>query len=192
MFEEELSVNPAKLFSQPREKLSKMGARILIGKEARLIGTPPRINSAVVDSEKLTGDVFVVAAGAWSRELCRPLGYDPPIIPARGLAMIFDTGGAKLAGYPTLLEDYGIPVVQHNQNTLSVTGFFELRGFQSTFSESRKSWLPNILSKHLEDQNKLRYVKEGVGFRPCTPDQLPLISRVPRYENLFIATDTAA
>ena len=188
LFEEELSVNPAKLFSQLREKLSKMGARILIGKEARLIGTPPRINSAVVDSEKLTGDVFVVAAGAWSRELCKPLGYDPPIIPARGLAMIFDTGGAKLAGYPTLLEDYGIPVVQHNQNTLSVAGFFELRGFQSTFSESRKSWLLNILSKHLEDQNKLRYVKEGVGFRPCTPDQLPLISRVPRYENLFIAS----
>jgi hypothetical protein len=27
LFEEELSVNPAKLFSQPREKLSKMGAR---------------------------------------------------------------------------------------------------------------------------------------------------------------------
>jgi D-amino-acid dehydrogenase len=187
-FEEELSVNPAKLFNELRKKLSKMGAKMILGKETRLQGVRPRISLAMVDGESLAGDAFVVAAGAWSREICAPLGYNPPIIPARGLAMIFDTGGDKLAGCPTLLEDYGVPVIQHNQSTLSVTGFFELRGFDSTFGESRKSWLLKVVNDHLTGANKLRYVKEGVGYRPCTPDQLPVIGKVPGYENLFVAS----
>jgi D-amino-acid dehydrogenase len=79
-------------------------------------------------------------------------------------------------------------VIQHNQSTLSVTGFFELRGFDSTFGESRKSWLLKVVNDHLTGANKLRYVKEGVGYRPCTPDQLPVIGKVPGYENLFVAS----
>ncbi len=188
LFEGELSVDPAKLFKELRRRLSEMGARMILGGEAQLNSSRPKISSAIVNGENLTGDFFVVAAGAWSRNLCGPLGYDPHVIPARGLAMIFDTGGAKLVGYPALFEDYGIAVVQNGPSALTVTSFFELRGFQSTFSESRKRWLLKILSSHLKDYNQLRYINEGVGYRPCTPDQLPVIGKVPGYENLIIAS----
>jgi len=187
LFGEELSVNPLKLFRELRRRLTKVGVKVALGKEAQLRGQRPRISSALIDSENVDADAFVIAAGAWSRELCAPLGYDPQIIPARGLAMTFDTGGANVAGYPGLFEDYGIAVVQHNQNTVTLTSFFELRDFQSTFSESRKKWLLDSVSSHLKDYGKLRYVREGVGFRPSTPDQFPVIGKVPGYENVLIA-----
>jgi glycine/D-amino acid oxidase-like deaminating enzyme len=60
--------------------------------------------------------------------------------------------------------------------------------FKNTYTESRKKWLYSNARKHLIRYNKLRYVTEGVGFRPCTPDQLPVIGRIPNYENLYIAT----
>jgi len=34
----------------------------------------------------------------------------------------------------------------------------------------------------------VRIVEEGVGFRPCTPDQRPVIGVVPGYENAYIAS----
>ena len=187
-FEEELSVDPTKLFRELRRKLSELGTKMILGKEARLKGTVPTIDSVTVNGENLQADAYVLAAGAWTRELCNSIGYDPPIIPARGLAMKFDTGGEKIAGRPVLLEDYGIPIIQHNQDRLRITAFFELKGFDRTFSESRKNWLMGIVRDHLAGVAKLRLVSEGVGFRPCTPDQLPVIGKVPGFENLVVAS----
>jgi D-amino-acid dehydrogenase len=188
MFEEELSVNPTKLFSELRKKLSDMGAKVILGKEVWLQGFRPEVNSVVIDGDRLSGDAYVVAAGAWSKEVCHPLGYVPPIIPARGLVVVFETGGVRLVRRPTLLEDYGVPIIQHSQGTINVTGFFELRGFENKFDESRKSWLFKIVNDHVRGASILRCVKEGVGFRPCTPDQLPVIGKIPGYENLLIAS----
>ena len=187
-FADELSVDPTKLFRELRRKLSELGTNMILGKEAHLKGTVPTIDSVTVNGEDLRADAYVLAAGAWTRGLCNSVGYDPPIIPARGLVMKFETGGERIAGRPVLLEDYGIPIVQHNRDMLRITAFFELKGFDRTFSKSRKDWLMRIVRKHLIDSAKLRLIGEGVGFRPCTPDQLPVIGKVPNFENLVIAS----
>ncbi len=187
LLEQELSVNPAKLIEELRRRLTEMGAGVISG-EARLNGEGPPIYSASVNGKRLSGDVFVIAAGARSGELCKPLGFDPHVIPARGLVITFDTGGSTLVRRSVLLEDYGIVVAQYGRNSLAATGFFELKGFDQRFSDSRKKWLLSVLEKHLAGYNKLRYATEGVGFRPCTPDQMPIIGKVPGYENLLIAT----
>jgi D-amino-acid dehydrogenase len=187
-FDEELSVDSTKLFRELRRKLSELGTKIILGKEANLKGTVPTIDFVTVGGESFRADAYVLATGAWARLLCKSIGYDPPIVPARGLAIKFDTGGENLARRPALLEDYGIPITQHNQNILRITAFFELKGFDRTFSECRKNWLMGTVRNHLADSDKLRVVSEGVGFRPCTPDQLPVIGKVPRFENLVIAS----
>jgi D-amino-acid dehydrogenase len=188
LFEEELSVNPSKLHSGLRKRLSEMGVSIVLGREAQLQGARPRIKSALVGGEELKADIFVAAAGAWSRDLCAHLGYDPQILPGRGLRMTFETGGSKLTTCAALFEDYGIAVTQNNVDTLTATGFFELKGFQNIFSQSRKKWFLNVIRNHLIDQNKLTQVGEDVGFRPCTSDQLPVIGKVPGYQNLVMAS----
>jgi D-amino-acid dehydrogenase len=188
LLDEELSVNPTKLRSVLRSKLTTMGVKIELGQKIKLLGARPRIESANSESGDIRGDMFIVSAGAWSRELCRPLGYDPQILPGRGLKITFDTDGRVLTKCPALLEDYGIAVIQHDKNTVSATAFFELRGFQSTYSQSRKAWLTSILKQHLSDCADIRYISEGVGYRPCTSDQLPIIGEVPGYDNLIIAS----
>jgi D-amino-acid dehydrogenase len=187
LFERELSVDPSKLVNEMRRRLTEMGAGIVAG-ETQLNGRRPAISSVSVDGEHLSGDVFVIAAGARSGELCKPLGFDPHVLPARGLVITFDTGGSTLVHRSVLLEDYGVVVAQYGRNNLAATGFFELKGFDQRFSDSRKKWLLNVLENHVTDYSKLRYVTEGVGFRPCTPDQIPIVGRVPGYRNLFIAT----
>ena len=187
-FKQEFSINPAKLCVELRQKLLTLGVTLQLGKEAHLNGPASRIDSVKSNGEELRADSYVLAAGAWTKPLCRATGYDPPIIPARGLVMHFETGGETIVARPVMLEDYGLPVIQHDKNTVRVTGFFELRGFDGTFTDSRKNWLLGIVKNHLLGAGKLRLVGEGVGYRPCTPDQLPIIGKVPGYENLLIAS----
>jgi glycine/D-amino acid oxidase-like deaminating enzyme len=61
-------------------------------------------------------------------------------------------------------------------------------GFRDNIRESRKRWLLDVAREHLANYNSLIFVEEGVGYRPCTPDHLPLMGRVPGYDNLYIAS----
>lgn len=101
--------------------------------------------------------------------------------------MIFETEGAAVSR-PALLEDYGIAVVQHDTRTVRVTGFFELRNLGPEFSAGRRRWLTETTMRHVRGLAGARLVETGVGYRPCTPDQLPLIGRVPGYGNCFVAS----
>jgi D-amino-acid dehydrogenase len=187
-FNDELSINPTKLFDELRKKLGELGADVILGKEAQLKPDEGRIKSVSLEGgQAITGDCFVLATGSWSRKICKNIGYDPHVLPARGLVTIFETNGEKIISAPAILEDTGIAVSQHNENTLRLTGFFEMVNFRKDYAPSRKEWLYGNARKHLIKYDKLKYVAEGVGYRPCTPDQLPVIGKVPDYENLYIA-----
>jgi len=78
----------------------------------------------------------------------------------------------------------------HNTMRLrsGLPGFFEIVGFRTGFSEARKKWLLDRFNKHVTKSDQVRIVEEGVGFRPCTPDQRPVIGLVPGYGNAYIAS----
>jgi D-amino-acid dehydrogenase len=187
-FEDELAINPAKLFTELRKTVERLGAKIVLGREAKLKREQTRIKSALTQNERpITGEQFVLTPGSWSREICNDLGYDPHILPARGFTTLFETNGEEIIGTPSILEDTGIALNQHNKNVFRLTGFFDMVGFKKTYAASRKKWLYDNAKRHLVKYDKLKYVNEGVGYRPCTPDQLPVIGKVPKYENLYIA-----
>ena len=189
MFEEELSINPAKLYKSLWDAVFTNGtARLVIGRDVKLVPEQGDAVQVSVDRTRTPCDVLVLTAGSWSRELCKQLSYDPQILPARGLAILFDTGGEEIITTPAVLEDYGMGLAQHNQTTLRLTGFFEMVGFRKDFSDSRKKWLLDRFKRHVVKSEQVKIVEEGVGFRPCTPDQMPLIGRIPRYRNVYIAS----
>ena len=187
MFDRELSINSMKLFKALRSRIKRMGARIMLGKKASFNFSGHNIESVSFGKSTVHADSYIAAAGSWSRELLAPLGYDPMIIPARGLVMMFSTGGSRVVFAPSLLEPEGVAVAQHDANTLRITSFFEFRGIDGTFSQSRKRWMLEQAERNLKLYSKLKPVYEGHGFRPCTPDQMPLIGRIPGFSNLLIA-----
>jgi len=187
-FEDELAINPTKLFDELRKKVAELGANVILGMEAQLKPDGSNIKSlSLEDGQDISGDCFVLATGSWSRRICKNIGYDPRVLPARGLVTIFQTNGEKIISTPAIFEDTGIAVTQHDENTFRLTGFFEMVSFKKDYAQSRKEWLYANARKHLIKYEKLKLVAEGVGYRPCTPDQLPVIGKVPNYENLYIA-----
>src|SRR5208282_1119761 len=159
---DEISMNPMKMCAYLRSKLSDMGATILTGTEANIVrdGNVPMIG---VDGKKIHGDVYVLAAGSWTPQLCSSLGYKLPILPARGFAMLYNTGGAQIVQHPAIFEDLGITIAQNGQNLLRATSFFEMVGFDNRFNRRRREWLAKIVRTHLSGNLKLSAI--GYGFR---------------------------
>ncbi len=185
--ENEISINPRKLVNELYECISKMGVDVVAGSEASLRREGSK-GVALINDRKVEADKIIVTTGSWTRYLCRPLSYKPQILPASGLAMIFDTGGKTLVERPLLLEDYGIAMSQHNKTTLRVTSFFEMVGFKKEYSPARRRWLYDVVRAHALDLDRLKIIDEGIGFRPCTPDQFPLVGQIPAVDNVFIAS----
>jgi D-amino-acid dehydrogenase len=182
----EMSINPRKLVEELYQRISEMGVEIISGREARLESLG-QMASLVVD-RKLEVDRIVVTAGSWTRPLFANLNFHAKILPASGLAMIFDTGGKILVKRPLLLEDYGVALAQHGEARLRVTSFFEMVGFKKEYGPGRRKWLYDVTRKHVIDLEGLKVVDQGIGFRPCTADQFPLIGPVSGFENLFVAS----
>lgn len=186
--ENEISIDPGKFCDALRDRLRAMGVNVRLGEKATLTNAGGRAEAALSSGEKLEADSIVVTSGAMSREVLSPLGYNPLVLPARGLVLLYDSGGEKVVPGPTLFEDYGIAVVQHRSGIVRLTSFFEMTGYKTGFAQGRKAWLEETARSHLPGLAKLKLVHQGTGFRPCTPDQLPVVGRVPRYSNLFVAT----
>ncbi|MDG6929479.1 MAG: FAD-dependent oxidoreductase, partial [Nitrososphaerota archaeon] len=118
LFRKNMAVNPPKLFDALRKKLSETGVRFVTGEEADLEVERGRVGAVSTRSGRHAGDYYVIAGGSWTTSLCRKLRYNPRIIPARGLALLFRAGGSKVVSTPALLEDYGPAVSQHDPDTV--------------------------------------------------------------------------
>ncbi len=187
MFDNEISINSHKLFAGLRSRIEGMGAEMILGSEARLNRDGTTISSISAGSESVTADTYIAAGGSWLNNLLSPIGYNPKVMPARGLVMMFSTKGRQIVSAPCLIEPDGIGVTQHDRNTVRVTSMFEFKGFDTSYSDARKSWIIGVLKDHLSRYKMLRPIYEGSGFRPCTTDQMPVIGRVPNISNLFVA-----
>ena len=183
----EKSLHSRKLLDLLRSRISDMGARAVDG-EVSLKRSGSRISRATVRGDDVVADAYVVAAGSWSRELCGPLGYDPMVIPARGLVLFYRTGGKRVVDYPSHYEDEGVTATQHNADKLRFTSFFELVGFNPRFSRARTDWLFRTVTSHFSRACRFTVSEVGVGYRPSTPDQLPVVGGIPRCENGYVLT----
>jgi len=126
----------------------------------------------------------VVAAGAWSNALLRPFGLKIPVIPARGYHLMYPQAQAVVQR-PTLWAERYM-VVSPMQTGIRMTSIKELTALgrdphyaliHRLDPEARKLF-PGIAGEP---------VSEWAGNRPCTPDSLPIIDRVPD-EGIFVAT----
>ncbi len=185
--EEEISISPGKLYRALTEVILNLGGEIKRSRVAEVKPLPPGKWKIIAEGGDHECDSVVIAAGSRSGEICKSVGFDPGIEPARGLVMIYKTN-ERLVEAPALLEDLGIGVAQHNEETLRITGFFELVGHRTEWSISRIKWLEMKARKHVKRLYEAKPVARGMGFRPCSSDLLPLVGEIPGRRGLYIAT----
>jgi D-amino-acid dehydrogenase len=144
-----------------------------------------------VDGERLGADAVIVAAGAWSGELVAPLGVELPVTPQRGqithlgVAAEQDTGAwavvSSLGSEHYLLAFPGGRVVV---GATRETG----SGFDHRVTAAGQL---EVLDQALAVAPGLRdatLLETRVGFRPATPDGLPVLGALPGHPRVVLAT----
>ena len=139
----------------------------------------------------ITAGEVVLTAGSWSAALGKLAGVPLPIQPAKGYSVTLrrPTGWPEM---PFMLSESRVAVTPMG-DTLRIGGTLELAGMDRSVNRRRVSAITSALPMYLPsfDVGSHEIVETWCGLRPCTPDGLPFLGRVPEVGNLVVAAGHA-
>jgi D-amino-acid dehydrogenase len=133
----------------------------------------------------LVGEV-IVAAGAWSPALARDLPGVLPIQGGKGYHIDY-AADPRDASMPVYFPEHRI-VTTPLGDRLRVTGMLQLVGTDLRVSRGRVEAIAANASRSLTGMGQRRILRVWRGLRPCSPDGLPIVGRVPGVQNATLAT----
>jgi len=152
------------------------------------------VNGFIFDNGRISGvqtdrgvqkvDRVVVAAGMWSKQLLRQLGYEVPLESHRGYHVTIANPGVELSRM-LLVIDKKIAITPMSSG-LRIGGTVEFAGLEP-FPDYRRSKSLLALGKSVLPTLETESYTEWMGHRPCTPDSVPVIGATKRYDNLYLA-----
>jgi glycine oxidase len=154
-------------------------------REVEIVGG--RVRGIVADRGHEAGDVVVLAAGAWSREIGGiPPACVPPVRPIKGqmLALGMDRTAPLLRHVVWLPRGYLVPRLD---GRLLVGGTVEERGFDDTMTAGGLLALLEGAWRAVPTIEELPIVETWVGFRPGSRDDAPILGP-SAIDGLVIAT----
>jgi D-amino-acid dehydrogenase len=129
---------------------------------------------------------YVLAAGSWSPRFARRLGLRIPVQGARGYSLDI-AAGELLLQRPLLLGEAHV-IARPLDDRARITGGFELAHPDSAGSGSMPRSILDAPAQYLTGLGRLTGQGVWQGFRPATPDSIPLIGPTRRFPNLLLAT----
>ena len=166
--------------------LSQLGATLVDDQEIEAVVTSPL--SLRSTDESWSFDAVVVTAGVASRVILARLGFDAPMIGAKGYSVTYPTT-ADVPTHAVYLAEPRVGISRYEDGT-RIAGVFDfgrtdvavreqevadmLRRAEPYFATWRPSTAPRL--------------ETWSGLRPVTADGLPFLGRVPGADNVFAAT----
>ena len=163
----------------------KLGGEIITGAPVKSVLSRAEKTIGVITA---TGEYFagttIIAAGAHSTDLLRPLGVHLPVRPVKGYSLTFENlGGSKPPSFPKLpvVDDDLHCAVTPLAGAVRIAGTAEITGFNAAMPKSRLMPLLNMLRSVYPDLAQNMSLEDGTtwhGFRPVSADGVPLIGMV--------------
>jgi D-amino-acid dehydrogenase len=181
----------------PERALADLVARVRIGgtvfgPHTEAVGFETE-GANVVTVRTAHGDVacshVVLATGAWSGRVARLLDERVPMLPARGVSLTVarpDNGPRRAM----LLGEHHVAVGPMGDD-LRLSAWFQLNNFGTDPTRGQLTRLEAIARQRLHLDADLVVRRQWAGFRPVTPDGVPVIGPSTRWSNVTIAAGHA-
>jgi D-amino-acid dehydrogenase len=187
MIERERHVEPASLTQGLIRRLEVLG--VDLRPRTRVTGflrRNGRVAAIETDHGQLEGDMFLLAAGAWSAALARLAGFRLPLESGKGYSITIQRPQVQLA-HPIYLGEAKVGVSPF-AGSLRVAGTMELSGLSEEINARRLAAIRRSIQRFLRGWPAGEGEVAWAGMRPLTPDGLPALGRAPGAENLLVAT----
>ncbi|WP_018922102.1 NAD(P)/FAD-dependent oxidoreductase [Salsuginibacillus kocurii] len=146
-----------------------------------------------VNGEEIRAERVLITAGAWARELLTPLGLSFAVTSQRAQILHLELPGENTSGWPVVMPPSNHYLLSFEQGRIVAGATHEDEvGFDHRVTAGG---VQDILNKTLTTAPGLAdstLVETRVGFRPFTPNFLPLIGEIPHYENLLVINGLGA
>ena len=133
------------------------------------------------ETQRFIFDKIIIACGAFSKRLTDNLDEKIPLDTERGYHVHFKDCD-HLLSRPVIFSNRGFGITPMEQG-LRVVGTVEFGGLQNPLSKGRIKNLINNAKYMLGDLPE--HEDEWLGFRPSTPDFLPVIGPSKNHKNIF-------
>ena len=177
--------NP-RLLQALRLALLQQGVQIL--EQTAVTGWRSRstcIEAVTTAQGEIVADEFVFAAGAWSRELLGELGVDIPVNPVRGQIVLFKSEPGRLK--QVVYRD-GLYIIPRDDGHILVGSTLEEVGFDKAVTQAARIDLSRRAAELLPFLAQAPLVAHWAGLRPGSPDNIPIMTRHPTIENLYLSS----
>jgi glycine oxidase len=185
-FPDEAQVDPRRLMRALSLAARAAGAEVWSGATVQqVVFEQERVAGLDLEDQHLAAKTVVVAAGSWSALLPGtelPLGV---VRPARGQMLLLDAG--KPPCIPYFFVGQKGYVVPRRDGRVVVGSTTEHVGYNKSVTAQGMHHLLSMALRALPALGEARVIETWSGFRPWTPDHLPILGRT-RIEGLFLAT----
>ncbi len=143
-----------------------------------------RIEAVATTHGVVEGETFLVATGAWTATLMRPLGWSLPLEPVRGQIVLLNPGPPLIRHILLCGSRYLVP---RAEGRILVGSTEEYAGFHKQTTAAGVQGLLELATRLVPDLARAQVEKTWAGLRPGSRDGLPYLGRVGDFDNLFLA-----
>ncbi|SHR60669.1 glycine cleavage system T protein (aminomethyltransferase) [Mycobacteroides abscessus subsp. abscessus] len=170
----------------------QLGTEYVSG-NASLVCEDSRVSGVVVDGKLFEADQVLVTTGAWAREVLEPVGVKFQVSGQKAQIVHLELPGVDTSKWPVVMPPNNQYLVTFEDGRVVVGSTHE--DHKEFDTRVTAGGLNEIIGKALEvfpGLEEATVVETRVGFRPFTPDFLPVIGPVPGLKGVFVANGLGA
>ncbi|WP_077618036.1 NAD(P)/FAD-dependent oxidoreductase [Bacillus sinesaloumensis] len=146
-----------------------------------------------IDNEEIEAGKIMITAGVWANELLRPLGIDFQVSSQKAQIVHLGLEDSVTGNWPVVMPPNDQYILAFDGGRVVVGATHENdRGLDNRITAGG---LHEVIDKALAiapGLSEATVLETRVGFRPFTPDFLPVIGKIPDIDNLFAANGLGA
>ena len=182
-------VDPSGLLQGYVSAASRLGASLVTQATVTALDVAGgRVRRVVTNRGTIDTPTVVIAAGAWSAQICAMAGVNVPIQPIRRQIAVTTAIAGLRANFPFVI-DFGRALYFHREGDGILTGMSnrnEAPAFNTGVDEAwRLHHLENAV-KRLPLLSDAGIKAEWAGLYEMTPDHQPILGRLPQVDGLFV------
>lgn len=176
--------SPGRLGAVLAEKITRRGGSIIRSNVTGIGTDEARTWTVQTETGQHRARKLVIAAGAWSTKLLKPLGIHLPLQTERGYHMMFKDPGVSLNN--SIMETDRLFICSSMSEGIRSAGTSEFSDIDAPANYQRAKVLSKMTKDLLPNLNT-QDTMEWVGNRPSFPDNLPCIDEIKSLPGLLVA-----
>lgn len=192
LFKDDAHIHPGKFMTAMKSYLEKNG--IVFQLNTTVNGFKKNnqtIDGVITDKGTFTGDKIILSAGSWLPQLAKMLGISLLLEGGKGYSYTYDHVEKNIR-YPAILVD-GRCAITPWKHQLRIGGTMEFSGINNKVLIKRMEGIYNSVKLFYPGLQIEFPPKDKIwtGLRPVTPDGLPYISEIKKFDNVLVSGGNA-